>query len=175
MTLTEIARLAGVNRSAVANWRDRHPDFPKPISSPESGPLYDRAEIKAWLSAKRPETLRVVAIPHASQFQDKVSFIWAVADILRGDYKAHDYGQVILPLTVLRRMDCVLEPTKPAVLAEIDKGLGPEAAAAILPRITGVPFYNTSPLDFGKLLGDSNQIAINVRSYVSGFSAEARA
>src|SRR5437660_4917940 len=112
LTMTEIARLAGVNRSAVANWRDRHPDFPKPISVPESGPLYDRAEIKAWLAAKRPEALRVVAIPSASQFGDKVAFIWAVADILRGDYKAHDYGQVILPLTVLRRMDCVLEPTK---------------------------------------------------------------
>lgn len=50
-------------------------------------------------------------------FQDKVSFIWSVADLLRGDYKASEYGRVILPLTVLRRLDCVLEPTKAAVVS----------------------------------------------------------
>jgi type I restriction enzyme M protein len=175
LTLTEIARLAGVNRSAVANWRDRHPDFPKPISMPESGPIYDRAEIKTWLAAKRPEALRVAAIPSEAHFQDKVAFIWAVADLLRGDYKAHDYGQVILPLTVLRRMDCVLEPTKTEVVAEVTQGLTPEAAEVVFPGVTGVPFYNTSPLDLSKLLGDPNQIAVGLRSYVAGFSPVARA
>jgi type I restriction enzyme M protein len=174
MTLTEIARLAGVNRSAVANWRDRHPDFPRPISSPASGPLYDRAEIKAWLTTKRPEVLRPLAIPPEAHFQDKVAFIWAVADLLRGDYKPHDYGQVILPLTVLRRMDCVLDSTKQAVLAAA-VGLTPEAAEVVLPRIAGVPFYNTSALDFKKLLADPNHIAAGLRSYVSAFSPEARA
>jgi type I restriction enzyme M protein len=174
LNMTEIARLAGVNRSAVANWRERHADFPKPISIPASGPLYDRAEIKAWLATRRPDVLVPVRIPPESHFEDKVAFIWAVADLLRGDYKPHDYGQVILPLTVLRRMDCVLDPTKRAVL-EAAKDLTPQAAEVVLPRITGVPFYNTSPLDFKKLLGDPNQIAVGLRSYVSGFSPEARA
>src|SRR5258708_28302819 len=160
--MTEIARLAGVNRSAVANWRERYLDFPKPISVPQSGPLYDRAEVKAWLATKRPEVLRSAAVPAASHFQDKVAFIWAVADLLRGDYKPHDYGQVILPLTVLRRMDCVLDPTKEAVLAAA-VGLTPEAAEVVLPRITGVPFYNTSALDFKKLLADPNHIAAGLR------------
>jgi type I restriction enzyme M protein len=171
--LTEIARLAGVNPSAVANWRDRYPGFPKPISVPESGPLYERGEIKAWLLSHRPEALRPLAIPSQAHFQDKVDFIWAVADLLRGDYKPHDYGQVILPLTVLRRMDCVLDSTKEAVLAAA-VGLTPEAAEVVLPRITRMPFYNTSALDFKKLLADPNHIAAGLRSYVSAFSAEAR-
>ena len=97
-----------------------------------------------------------------------------MADLLRGDYKPHDYGQVILPLTVLRRMDCVLDPTKEAVLAAA-VGLTPEAAEVVLPRITELPFYNTSALDFQKLLADPNHIAAGLRSYVSAFSPEARA
>ena len=60
------------------------------------------------------------AVARAEGFADKVGFIWSVADLLRGDYKAHEYGQVILPLTVLRRLDCVLEPTKAAVIARAD-------------------------------------------------------
>jgi type I restriction enzyme M protein len=106
-------------------------------------------------------------------FQDKVAFIWSIADLLRGDYKPHEYGQVILPLTVLRRLDCVLEPSKPQVLKQA-KGLKPEAADIVLPKVTGVPFYNTSPLDFKKLLGDPNHIATGLRSYINGFSVEAR-
>ncbi len=106
-------------------------------------------------------------------FQDKVNFIWSVADLLRGDYKPHEYGKVILPLTVLRRLDCVLEPTKTDVLKQ-GKGLKPEAADIVLRRVTRVPFYNTSPLDFQKLLGDPNHIAAGLRSYINGFSADAR-
>jgi type I restriction enzyme M protein len=108
-----------------------------------------------------------------SGFQDKVAFIWSVADLLRGDYKPHEYGKVILPLTVLRRLDCVLEPTKADVLKEA-KGLKPEAADIVLRKVTRVPFYNTSPLDFQKLLGDPNHIAAGLRSYINGFSADAR-
>ena len=174
VSLSEIARLAGVNRSAVANWRDRHADFPRPVSTPASGPLYDRTQVKAWLVAKRPDTLRSPTMPSARQFQDKVSFIWAVADLLRGDYRPHDYGQVILPLTVLRRMDCALESTKAAVLDAV-KGLTPEAAEVVLSTITELPFYNTSALDFQKLLADPNHIAGGLRSYISKFSADARA
>jgi len=174
LTLTDIARLAGVNRSAVANWRDRHADFPKPVSNPKSGPVYDRAEVKAWLSARRPAALKQASLPTAGASNKKLEdFIWAVADLLRGDYKPHDYGQVILPLTVLRRMDCVLASTK-AVVLEAAKGLAPEAAEVVLPRLTGVPFYNTSALDFQKLLGDPNHIAAAVRSYIAGFSIDAR-
>jgi len=106
-------------------------------------------------------------------FQDKVGFIWSVADLLRGDYKPHDYGKVILPLTVLRRLDCVLEPTKVEVLKQA-KGLKGEAADIVLRKVTGVPFYNTSRLDFQKLLGDPNHIAAGLRSYINGFSVEAR-
>jgi type I restriction enzyme M protein len=108
-----------------------------------------------------------------SGFQDKVNFIWSVADLLRGDYKPHEYGKVILPLTVLRRLDCVLEPTKEEVLRQA-RGLKQEAADIVLPKVTGVPFYNTSKLDFQKLLGDPNHIATGLRSYINGFSAEAR-
>ena len=78
--------------------------------------------------------------------QSLSAFIWSVADLLRGDYKQSDYGKVILPFTVLRRLDCVLEPTKAAVLAELaDKqkaGLNPEP---FLLRKAGQSFYNTSP------------------------------
>ncbi|MDP2806279.1 MAG: type I restriction-modification system subunit M N-terminal domain-containing protein [Gallionellaceae bacterium] len=76
------------------------------------------------------------------------SFIWSVADLLRGDYKQSEYGKVILPFTVLRRLDCVLDPTKVAVLSELaDKqaaGLNPDP---FLLRKSGHHFYNTSPLD----------------------------
>jgi type I restriction enzyme M protein len=176
MTLSEIAALAGVKPSAVANWRDRHSDFPQPADRLTSGPVYDRTAIKDWLKTHRPD---MVPSPVAGQTapmpppQDKVAFIWSVADLLRGDYKAHDYGKVILPLTVLRRLDCVLEPTKAEVLKQA-KGLKAEAKAVVLPKITGFPFYNESPLDFSKLLGDPNQIAAGLRSYISKFSADAR-
>ena len=83
------------------------------------------------------------------------SFIWSVADLLRGSYKQSEYGRVILPFTVLRRLDCVLEPTKPAVLAELEKrqksGVNPEP---FLLKQAKQKFYNTSPLDLRKLLGD---------------------
>ena len=87
------------------------------------------------------------------------SFIWSVADLLRGDYKQSEYGKVILPFTVLRRLDCVLEPTKAAVLAEKEirekAGLNPEP---FLLRTSKQLFYNTSPLDLKKLMGDQDHI-----------------
>jgi type I restriction enzyme M protein len=87
------------------------------------------------------------------------SFIWSVADLLRGDYKQSEYGKVILPFTVLRRLDCVLEPTKAAVLAEQAKrkgsGVNPEQ---FLLRKSGQSFCNTSPLDLKRLMGDQDHI-----------------
>ncbi len=90
------------------------------------------------------------------------SFIWSVADLLRGDYKQSEYGKVILPFTVLRRLDCVLEPTKAAVLKEKESrqkaGLNPEP---FLLRKAGQLFYNTSPLDLKRLMGDPDHIGEN--------------
>ena len=103
------------------------------------------------------------------------SFIWSVADLLRGDYRQSEYGRVILPFTVLRRLDCVLESTKPAVLAELDAktkaGLNPDA---FLLRKAGQSFYNTSPLDLVKLLGDQDHIRQNLYAYIQAFSPAAR-
>ena len=103
------------------------------------------------------------------------SFIWSVADLLRGDYKQSDYGKVILPFTVLRRLDCVLEATKSEVLAEKEKreaaGLNPEP---FLLKKSGQLFYNTSPLDLKKLMGDQDHIGENLRSYLRGFSPAVR-
>ncbi len=103
------------------------------------------------------------------------AFIWSVADLLRGDYKQSDYGKVILPFTVLRRLDCVLEATKSAVLVELaDKeklGINPEP---FLLRKAGQSFFNTSPLDLQKLLGDPDHIAQNLFSYVQAFSPAVR-
>ena len=103
------------------------------------------------------------------------SFLWSVADLLRGDYKQSDYGKVILPFTVLRRLDSVLESTKDAVLAELSAkqklGVNP---APFLKRKTGLPFFNQSPLDLNKLLGDPSHVAQNLLSYLQGFSPEVR-
>lgn len=103
------------------------------------------------------------------------SFIWSVADLLRGDYKQSEYGKVILPFTVLRRLDCVLEPTKSAVLAELEKrskaGVNPEP---FLLRKANQLFYNTSPLDLKKLMGDQDHIGENLRAYMQAFSPAVR-
>jgi type I restriction enzyme M protein len=103
------------------------------------------------------------------------SFIWSVADLLRGDYKQSEYGKVILPFTVLRRLDCVLEATKPAVLAELKKRseskVNPEP---FLLRKSGQLFFNTSPLDMKKLMGDQDHIKENLFAYMQAFSPAVR-
>jgi len=111
---------------------------------------------------------------HVEGFNGKVAFIWSVADLLRGDYKPHEYGQVILPLTVLRRLDCVLEPTKDAVVAQATSLQGRiDNLDPILLRRAGQPFYNTSPLNFARLLDDPANVAGNLRSYIAGYSTGA--
>jgi type I restriction enzyme M protein len=103
------------------------------------------------------------------------SFIWSVADLLRGDYKQSDYGKVILPFTVLRRLDCVLEPTKATVLAQYEAkqkaGLTPDP---FLRKAAGQGFYNTSPMDMTKLMGDQDHIRQNLFAYVQAFSPSVR-
>jgi len=103
------------------------------------------------------------------------AFIWSVADLLRGDFKQSEYGRVILPFTVLRRLDCVLEPTKKAVLAEFDarkkSGINPEP---FLLRKSGQSFYNTSEMDMKKLAGDQDHLRENLYKYLDAFSPAVR-
>jgi type I restriction enzyme M protein len=111
-----------------------------------------------------------------SNFSERVSFIWSVADLLRGPYKPAQYGKVILPLTVLRRLDCVLEPTKQKVLdkAAALKASGIKDVEPILNRTAGQKFHNTSKLDFKKLKGDPDKVATNLAFYIKHFSAKGR-
>ncbi|MEO3387086.1 class I SAM-dependent DNA methyltransferase [Mesorhizobium sp. CAU 1741] len=103
------------------------------------------------------------------------SFIWSVADLLRGDYRQSDYGKVILPFTVLRRLDCVLEPTRAAVVAEFEarKNMGIDPTP-FLKRKSGLSFFNTSSIDMKTLMGDQDNIASNLHFYIQGFSADVR-
>jgi type I restriction enzyme M protein len=109
-------------------------------------------------------------------FKEKAGLIWDVADLLRGDYKQSDYGKIILPLTVIRRLDCILAPTKQAVLDYYPKieALSDTVKDISLNKISGYTFHNRSPFDFTKLLADPNNIGDNLRSYINGFSANAR-
>ncbi|MBU66044.1 MAG: hypothetical protein CL858_11400 [Cupriavidus sp.] len=111
----------------------------------------------------------------AANFNEIASFIWSVADLLRGDYKQSDYGKVILPFTLLRRMDCVLEATKPAVLKEFEtkKSMGIELSP-FLTKKAQQTFFNTSPFDFERLQGDPSHIKANLTAYVNAFSENAR-
>ncbi|MEO5690190.1 MAG: class I SAM-dependent DNA methyltransferase [Burkholderiaceae bacterium] len=103
------------------------------------------------------------------------SLIWSVADLLRGDFKQSEYGRVILPFTVLRRLDCVLEATKPAVLAEYStKQAAGIPFESFVRRKAGCDFYNVSPLDMPALMGDQDNIRANLESYIQGFAPDVR-
>ena len=104
-----------------------------------------------------------------------ISFIWSIAESLRGSYKQHEYGDVILPLVVLRRLDAVMEEHRDTMQAAIEeaneKGLDLERYVT---RKTGLPFYNTSKFRFSKLTDDSSDLAANLKNYINGFSPNAR-
>ena len=104
------------------------------------------------------------------------NFIWSICNLLRGPYKRNEYRKVILPLTVLRRFDCLLAPTKAQVLAEHEKikAMPEPAVRRMLSGITKRPFYNLSKLDWPTLLNDPNQLAPNLNAYINGFSANVR-
>jgi len=108
--------------------------------------------------------------------QQLASFIWSICDLLRGPYKRSEYRKVILPLTVLRRFDCLLEDTRDDVLAAHARMAGrPETvAAAELARVAGRPFYNTSPFSFARLLHAPNDLPQNLARYIAGFSPNVR-
>lgn len=99
------------------------------------------------------------------------AFIWQVADLLRGDYRRSDYGKVILPLTVIRRLDCVLEPTKANVLAVYNQ-FGDRSP--LLRAAAEAQFWNTSPLTLTTVLDDHANLADQLKVYLAGFSPEAR-
>lgn len=110
-----------------------------------------------------------------ANWSERVSFLWSIADLLRDDFKRSKYQDVILPLTVLRRIDCVLEPTKQAVLEVHAKLKGRlENLDPQLRRASGYSFYNTSRFTFESLLGDPDAIAANLRNYIQGFSPQMR-
>jgi type I restriction enzyme M protein len=104
-------------------------------------------------------------------------FIWSICNLLRGPYKRNEYRKVILPLTVLRRFDCLLAPTREKVLEEyaVIKAKPENVVRSLLQKTTGRPFYNLSKLDFSRLLDDPNQLAPNLNSYINGFSSNVRA
>ena len=109
--------------------------------------------------------------------QEHASLIWQIADLLRGPYRPPQYERVMLPMTVLRRFDCVLAPTKGKVLAEHEKRkarLTGEALDSVLDKAAGQRFHNHSPLSFEKLKGDPDHIEKHLVSYIKGFSANVR-
>lgn len=107
----------------------------------------------------------------SGKHQELAGFIWSVADLLRGDYGQSEYGKVILPFTVLRRLDCVLAATKADVIEQAELLAGKVAnVEPILKDVAGQSFYNTSPLDFPGLLDDAENVDRNLRSYISKFS-----
>ena len=112
-----------------------------------------------------------------SSFTEKANFIWSIADLLRGDYKRAEYGKVILPFTVLKRLDDVLKDSKPDVLKMYEKldGKSEEAIDTILNGKSGYRyFHNHSKFDFASLLSQPNDIAPNLRNYIAGFSKSVR-
>ncbi len=112
-----------------------------------------------------------------TNFGEHVSFIWSIAEILRGNYKQSEYGKVVLPFTVLRRLDCVLEPSKDKVLEQLNTLPGSvdhEMRETMLNMAAGQNFHNTSPFTFEKLLDDPDNIAANLNNLINGFSDDAR-
>ncbi len=114
--------------------------------------------------------------PDSRRIQNHAAFIWSVADLLRGDYKQSEYGRVILPFTVLRRLDCVLAPVKAEMLAKHESLQGRvENFGPVLDALTDIDgLWNTSPFDLPKLLDDPDNLADNLRAYIHGFSPQAR-
>ena len=113
----------------------------------------------------------------ANNFSQTAAYIWSLADLLRGDFKQSQYGRVILPFTILRRLECVLEDTKPKVLAQAEKlagnkALEEEARDKFLLKAAKQTFYNTSQMDLSKM--GSADIKSNLLSYIDSFSPDAR-
>src|SRR2546430_1454734 len=113
---------------------------------------------------------------NAETHSQLASFIWSICNLLRGPYKRNEYRKVILPLTVLRRFDCLLEPTKAQVLKEYKaiKSKPESVVRSLLQKITGRAFYNLSKLDFETLLDDPSNLGEHLPNYISKFSKNVR-
>ena len=110
-----------------------------------------------------------------NNFGYMVQFIWSVADLLRDAFRRSKYPDVILPFTVLRRLDCVLGPTKPKVLEVHGKLKGKlDNLAPQLRKASGYSFYNTSPYTFESLCGDAKNLAANLKKTMFNFAAHRR-
>ncbi len=112
-----------------------------------------------------------------ADFGEHIGFIWSIAELLRGDYKQSEYGKVVLPFTVLRRLDCVLVPTKDAVQAQLEnlpENIDETMRETMLNMASGHSFHNTSPFTFERLLDDPDNIAANLNNMINGFSYDAR-
>ena len=109
-----------------------------------------------------------------NNFSSTAAFLWSVADLLRGDFKQSQYGRIILPFTLLRRLECVIEKTKPDVLDKYEavKAMPFEAQDKILTHSAKLSFYNTSKMDLSRL-GETN-VASDLESYIQSFSPNAR-
>jgi hypothetical protein len=122
---------------------------------------------------KRPKTSFV----KSNNFQDKANFVWQVADdILRGTFKRHEYGDVTLPFVVLRRLDCVLEDKKDAVIDTYKeyKDKLPDPSPVIFKATNGLNFYNTSFYDLRRLAQDAGNIELNFNNYINGYGKNVR-
>ena len=106
----------------------------------------------------------------SANVSEKAALIWAIADKLTGVYKPHEYGEVILPLTVICRFDCILADTKDAVLDKYESVKALPMKDILLRKASGYAFYNTSKYNFEKLLDDPDNIEANFRDYLNGFS-----
>ncbi len=111
-----------------------------------------------------------------NNFRETANFIWSIAELLRGDYKQSEYGRVILPFTVLRRLDCVLAPTKEKVLDKLEqlKKMKIQNVDPVLNKAAKYKFHNRSLYDFDKLIADPENIAANLRDYINRYSENAR-
>lgn len=110
----------------------------------------------------------------SAHISEKAALIWAIADKLTGVYKPHEYGEVILPLTVIRRFDCILADTKDAVLERYEAVKNLPLRDVLLRAASGKAFYNTSKYTFERLLDDPDNIEANFRDYLNGFSENVR-
>ena len=110
----------------------------------------------------------------SAKIDQKADLIWAIADKLTGVYKPHEYGEVILPLTVIRRFDCILSDTKDAVLAKYEEVKNLPMKDVLLRKASGFDFYNTSKYTFERLMADPDNIEDNFKDYLNGFSENVR-
>ena len=110
----------------------------------------------------------------SAHISEKAALIWAIADKLTGVYKPHEYGEVILPLTVIRRFDCILADTKDEVLAKYEEVKNLPMRDVLLRKASGKAFYNTSKYTFERLLDDPDNIEANFRDYLTAFPRTSR-